>query len=122
MPRSSKYRNRPQAPVDDHERDHLSQRLNEAYTSGRIDESDFTSRLDQLFAAEHLVELIPVVDGLPPEQTYDDPEVVDGTTGAGTAPPGELGPARDATRLTVTVVAGFAAIAVVLAILALIVW
>lgn len=115
--RSSKYRSRPQAPVDDHERDQLSQRLNAAYTGGRLSDEEFTARLDQLFAAEHLVELIPVVDGLPPQQTYDDPDVLDGTTGSGTVPPGELKPARNATRLTITVVAGLALVVVVLAIL-----
>lgn len=121
LPRSSKYVSHPQALVTDADRDQLSHRLNNAYTSGQLEEANFTARLDQLFAAERLGELAPVVDGLPPEQTYDDPEIVHAGDGSDTDRPGELDQARSANRLSIAVVTGLAAIVVLLAILLVVV-
>ena len=58
---------------DRHERDRLSTRLNAAYEAGTLDSDDYRSRLDTLFAAQRLGQLVPVVEGLPPLQTYTDP-------------------------------------------------
>ena len=95
LPISSPYRSTPEAPVSDQLRNQLSAQLNTAYSDGAIDADDFRDRLDRLFAAQRLGELVPVVQGLPPLQTYNDPAIVASTGGQ----PGELAPPRDASRL-----------------------
>lgn len=121
LPRSSKYLSRPQAPVTDADREQLSHWLNRAYTNGDLQNDVFTARLDQLFAAEHLGELVPVVEGLPPEQTFDQPAIIEETASAARRP-GELGEARNAKPVTLAVVAvvGVAAAVVLLALLLMI--
>ena len=81
LPISSPYRSTPDAPVTEGERDRLSTRLNAAYEAGTLDADDYRSRLDTLFAAQKLGQLVPVVEGLPPLQTYTDPAIVAGTGG-----------------------------------------
>ena len=76
LPISSPYRSTPEAPVTEAERDRLSARLNAAYTAGTLDAEDYQARLDTLFAAQRLGQLVPVVQGLPPLQTYADPAIV----------------------------------------------
>ena len=76
LPISSPYRSTPDAPVTEAERDQLSSRLNAAYTAGTLDAEDYQARLDTLFAAQRLGQLVPVVQGLPPLQTYADPAIV----------------------------------------------
>ncbi len=58
------------------DREQLSRRLNDAFTAGRLDQDDYSQRLDRLFAAQRLGELVPVVDGLPAVATYSDPAAV----------------------------------------------
>jgi hypothetical protein len=94
LPISSPYRSTPEAPVTDEVRNQLSGQLNAAYTDGAIDGDDYRHRLDLLFAAQRLGELVPVVQGLPPVQTYADPAIVAGSGGQ----PGELSHPRDASR------------------------
>ena len=65
LPISSPYRSKPDAPVTDAERDRLNARLNAAYTAGTLDQDDYRARLDLLFAAKRLGDLVPVVEGLP---------------------------------------------------------
>lgn len=115
LPISSPYRSTPGEVVSDPERNQLNVRLNAAYTAGSLDADEYQSRLDQLFAARTLGELVPVVTGLPPLQTYADPAMVASSGGR----PGELAPSRDANRLTLLVVAGVAIAVVVLAVLLL---
>lgn len=95
LPISSPYRSTPDAPVPEQLRDRLSGQLNSAYTDGTIDGDDFRRRLDTLFAAERLGDLVPVVQGLPPLSTYADPAIVASDGGR----PGELAQPRDASRL-----------------------
>lgn len=116
LPISSPYRSRPDAPVTDAEREQLNARLNAAYTDGRLEADDYQSRLDALFGARTLGQLVPVVEGLPPAPTYDSPAMV--APGAGA--PGELAPARDVRAVSLGVVAGVAGVLVVLAILFLV--
>ncbi|MGD7704796.1 DUF1707 SHOCT-like domain-containing protein [Microlunatus sp. Y2014] len=85
LPISSPYRSTPDAPVTDEERASIGERLNEAYATGTLDELDYRSRLDNLYAARRLGELVPVVSGLPPLPTYPTPEIV-----AQLGRPGEL--------------------------------
>ena len=56
---------------------------------------DYRARLDTLFAAQRLGELVPVVQGLPPLPTYADPAIVASSGGQ----PGELAQPRDASKL-----------------------
>ncbi|SER13115.1 DUF1707 SHOCT-like domain-containing protein [Microlunatus flavus] len=116
LPISSPYRSRPDAPVTDTEREQLNARLNQAYTDGRLDADDYQARLDTLFGAITLGQLVPVVDGLPPAATYDSPALVPSGGGA----PGELSPARDARGVSLGVVVGVTGVVVVLAILFLV--
>jgi hypothetical protein len=113
LPISSPYRSKPDAPVTDAERDRLNARLNAAFTAGTLDEEDYHARLDRLFAAQRLGELVPVVEGLPPLPTYSSPAIVAGSGGQ----PGELSVARPPGRLTAVVVGGVAVAVLLIAIL-----
>ncbi|BAK34174.1 hypothetical protein MLP_11600 [Microlunatus phosphovorus NM-1] len=115
LPISSPYRSTPDAPVTNEVRDQLSRQLNDAYSAGKIGEDDFRARLDTLFGAHRLGELIPVVQGLPPLQTYAAPEIVVSNGGQ----PGELTTARDGSKLTL--VTGGALIGAVILIVILLV-
>lgn len=112
LPISSPYRSKPEAPVTEVERDQLNARLNQAFSSGSLDADDYQSRLDRLFGAQKLGELVPVVDGLPPLQTYADPTNI--TTG-GT--PGSVSEAAAGRTLTLVVIAALVAIVALIAIL-----
>ena len=114
LPISSPYRSKPDAPVTDAERDRLNARLNAAYTAGTLDQDDYRARLDLLFAAKRLGDLVPVVDGLPPLPTYSSPAIVASSSGQ----PGELAESRrGAGRLSAVVVGGVAAAVLIIAIL-----
>lgn len=95
LPISSPYRSTPDAPVPDELRDQLSTQLNSAFTDGTIDGDAFRDRLDTLFGAQRMGDLLPVVQGLPPLQTYADPAIVASVGGQ----PGELTQPRDASKL-----------------------
>ena len=116
LPISSPYRSTPEAPVSDQLRNQLSAQLNTAYTDGTIGADDFRDRLDRLFAAERLGELVPVVTGLPPLQTYADPALVASAGGR----PGELAEPRDATRPALVTGGVVVGVVVLIAILLLI--
>jgi hypothetical protein len=113
LPISSPYRSTPDAAVSEAERNQLSTRLNAAFEAGTLDADEYRVRLDRLFAAQRLGELVPVVEGLPPQQTYATPALVAGTGGR----PGELAPARNAAGPALVAVAVVAVSVLVLAIL-----
>jgi hypothetical protein len=113
LPISSPYRSKPAEPVSDDERDRLSRRLNSAFTDGTLTQEEYQARLDQLFAAQRLGELVPVVQGLPPLQTYDSPAIID--TGSGQ--PGELAEAKSGNRLAVVAVGAVVGVVALIAIL-----
>jgi len=100
--------------VTDAERDRLNARLNAAYTAGTLDQEDYQARLDRLFAAKRLGELVPVVEGLPPLPTYSNPAIV---ASSGGGQPGELSESRPPGRLTAVVIGGVAAAVLIVAIL-----
>jgi hypothetical protein len=102
LPISSPYRSTPDAPVTEAERDQLSSRLNAAYTAGTLNVEDYQARLDALFAAQRLGQLVPVVQGLPPLQTYSDPAIVAGQGGR----PGDVSEPRSATGMALVAVGG----------------
>jgi hypothetical protein len=113
LPISSPYRSTPDAPVTDAERDRLNARLNAAFTAGTLEQEDYQARLDRLFAAKRLGELVPVVEGLPPLPTHSNPAIVTSSGGQ----PGELSESRPPGRLTTVVVGGVAAAILIVAIL-----
>ena len=102
LPISSPYRSTPDVPVSDAERERLNARLNDAFEAGTLETEDYQARLDRLFAARTLGELVPVVTGLPPLQTYDAPALVASSGGR----PGELTPSRSSTKPALVAVAG----------------
>jgi hypothetical protein len=114
LPISSPYRSTPDAPVTEAERNQLSSRLNAAYEAGAMDADEYRARLDTLFAAQRMGELVPVVQGLPPLQTYADPAIV-ATASAGR--PGEVAPARSANGVALVAVGGVVGLVVLIAIL-----
>jgi hypothetical protein len=113
LPISSPYRSSPNAPVTENERTRLSTRINDAFSDGKIDEEDYRGRLDRLFAAQTLGELIPVVDGLPPMQTYASPDIVASQPGE----PGQLTPSRNAASLALVGVGVLLAVIALVAVL-----
>jgi len=115
LPISSPYRSTPEAPVTEQERDRLSSRLNVAFAEGTLTQDDYQARLDRLFAAEKLGQLVPVVEGLPPLQTYNEPANI--TSGG---QPGQLAEARPAHQVALLLVGGVAGIVVLIAILLLV--
>lgn len=58
------------------EREKIAGRLRDAFADGRLDQQEFTSRLDRLYEAHRYGELEPLVRDLPPVQTYQTPAVV----------------------------------------------
>jgi hypothetical protein len=114
LPISSPYRSTPDAPVTETERDQLSSRLNAAFTAGTLDADDYQARLDTLFAAQRLGQLVPVVQGLPPLQTYADPAIVASTDGGR---PGEVSEQRSATGVALVAVGGVLLLVVLITVL-----
>lgn len=116
LPISSPYRSTPDVVVTEAEREQLSLRLNTAYADGKLSAEDYQARLDTLFAATRLGQLVPVVDGLPPAATYNDPAIVASSGGQ----PGQLADTRDATRASLVAVMGVAGAVVLIALLLLV--
>ncbi|GAB3915291.1 hypothetical protein GCM10011575_39900 [Microlunatus endophyticus] len=114
LPISSKYRSTPDAPVSDGEREELTRRLNDAFAAGRLDQETYSAHLDQLYAAQRLGDLVPVVQNLPALQTYSDPAMVQQASGGR---PGEVSAARPANRAALYVVGVVVIIAILLIIL-----
>jgi hypothetical protein len=58
------------------DRDKIAGRLRDAFADGRLDQPEFSSRLDQLYAVQTYGELEPLVRDLPPVRTYQTPSNV----------------------------------------------
>lgn len=113
LPISSPYRSTPDAPVTDAEREQLSTRLNAAFTDGKLEQEDYQFRLDQLFAATRMGQLLPVVEGLPAMPTHSNPEIVASVGGQ----PGELDDTRSASRFALLLIAVLVVAVVLIALL-----
>jgi hypothetical protein len=64
------------------DRDKIAGRLRDAFADGRLDQPEFSSRLDQLYAVQTYGELEPLVRDLPPVRTYQTPAMVQNATPA----------------------------------------
>ena len=117
LPISSPYRSTPDAPVTAVERDQLTSRLTAAFTDGKLEQDDYQFRLDQLFAATRMGQLLPVVEGLPPMATHSNPEIVASAGGQ----PGELADTRNASRFALVLIAVLVVAVVLIALLFLVV-
>lgn len=58
------------------DREKIAGRLRDAFADGRLDQPEFSSRLDQLYTVQTYGELEPLVRDLPPMKTYQTPAVV----------------------------------------------
>src|SRR3954447_6653183 len=58
------------------DRDKIAGRLRDAFAAGRLDQPEFSSRLDKLYAVQTYGELEPLVRDLPPVRTYQTPAMV----------------------------------------------
>jgi hypothetical protein len=58
------------------DRDKIAGRLRDAFADGRLDQPEFSSRIDQLYSVQTYGELEPLVRDLPPVRTYQTPAVV----------------------------------------------
>jgi hypothetical protein len=58
------------------DRDKIAGRLRDAFADGRLDQPEFTDRLDRLYSVQTYGELEPLVRDLPPVRTYQTPAVV----------------------------------------------
>jgi hypothetical protein len=117
LPISSPYRSTPDAPVSEAEREQLNSRLNAAFTDGKLEQDDYEFRLDQLFAAKRMGQLLPVVEGLPPMPTHANPAIVASSGGE----PGQLAEARSASRFALILLAVVAVVIVLIALLVVVV-
>ncbi|ADB35111.1 protein of unknown function DUF1707 [Kribbella flavida DSM 17836] len=59
------------------DRDKIAGRLRDAFADGRLDQPEFTARLDRLYGAQTYGELEPLVRDLPPVRTYQTPAMVE---------------------------------------------
>jgi hypothetical protein len=77
------------------DREKIAGRLRDAFADGRLDQTEFSSRLDKLYAVQTYGELEPLVRDLPPMKTYQTPAVVQDRKPA--PAPGEF-PTKDVQR------------------------
>lgn len=70
------------------DRDKIAGRLRDAFADGRLDQPEFSTRLDKLYEVSTYGELEPLVRDLPPVRTYKTPEVA--KAAPATPPPGQF--------------------------------
>ncbi|WP_427888790.1 DUF1707 SHOCT-like domain-containing protein [Kribbella sp. GL6] len=58
------------------DRDKIAGRLRDAFADGRLDQPEFSSRLDRLYTVQTYGELEPLVRDLPAVRTYETPAAV----------------------------------------------
>ena len=109
LPPSSKYLQRSGDPVDDVERESLTQRLNAAFADGRITHDEYAEGMDTIYAAGKLGDLVPMIERLP-AAADNTPAIVQ----QGGVPAGNVSQPRDLAPFAVAVgVVGIALIAVI---------
>ncbi len=113
LPETSKYVARADEAVTDQDRATINQQLNQMLEEGKMDEFEYRNKLDVLYQASTLGELVPVVEKLPAPQTYSEPAIVKQT---GSLKPGELAPVNPAVN-GILLAAGGIGVLVILAII-----
>lgn len=98
LPPSSKYLQRRADPVDDTERESITQRLNGAFADGRITHDEYAEAMDVVYAAQSLGDLVPVIEKLP-APVDNTPAIV----GQGSLPAGQVTRSRDLSALGLVV-------------------
>lgn len=116
LPLSSKYRTNPDGEIDDDERADLAERLSAQFTDGRISQEEYLAKLDLLYQADHLGELVPVVTGLPPRTTHGVPDIVLRSKNNAVSP-GSVSPNRNMVPILAGAAAGAFVILVLVAVL-----
>ncbi|MEZ5087381.1 MAG: DUF1707 domain-containing protein [Tessaracoccus sp.] len=112
LPPSSKYRAQADQPVDDAEREALTERLNTAFEKGAITQERYLEAMDIVYAAQTLGELVPVVEQLPGPVAAT-PAIIESST----TPPGEVQPTRSAVVPAVVIGVGGLALFLILSVL-----
>lgn len=90
LPPSSKYLQRSADPVDEVERESITQRLNGAFADGRLSHDEYAAAMDTVYAARTLGDLVPVIERLP-ARIENTPAIV----GQGSLPAGQVTEARN---------------------------
>ncbi|MFP5415815.1 MAG: DUF1707 domain-containing protein [Actinomycetes bacterium] len=116
LPRSSKYRATPQAPLDEAERNSLVERLNAAYEAGDVEADSYHRLLDVVFGATTLGQVVEVVEALPGAATHHTPAIVP----VGQGRPGELADPRTPSASLALKVGAVGVVAFVLVLIVLI--
>lgn len=109
---SSKYLQRAHDPVDDLERDSLTDRLNVAFGEGRITHDEYAAALDAVYAARTLGDLVPVVEQLPAPAAP-----VPAIVAQSNLPAGQLGQSRNVAKATYAAIAAGGALLVAIVVL-----
>lgn len=112
LPPSSKYIQRSGEPVEDQERESITQRLSDAYADGRIPQDEYMGSLDLVYSARTLGDLVPVVERLP-AAADNTPAII--TTGS--APAGQVSDSRNVLVPAMLAVGGVLVVLVLLAML-----
>lgn len=89
----------PHERFSEDDREKIAGRLRDAFADGRLDQAEFTERLDRLYASTTYGELEPLVRDLPPVRTHSTPAVARDTSAApapGTFPERPKGDQRNA--------------------------
>lgn len=95
LPISSKYRSNPDQPVSDSDRDGLTKRLNDEFTSGRMDADTYHRMLDLTYSARNLGQLEPVAAALPVASTHSEPPAVRQSSGVAPGQVNQPAPIRN---------------------------
>ena len=118
LPPSSKYLQRSEDAVDDTEREHLTRRLNDAFEDGRLDQETYMAKLETVYSAKNLGELVPVVEDLPAARDL----VPTGAEMPKTVPAGELNQPRNLMVPALLVTGTLVSLLVILGILAIMIF
>lgn len=117
LPPSSRYLQQAESPVQDSEREALTQRLSDAFTDGRMAQDDYMASLDVVYGAQRLGELVPVIERLPAAAV----EVPGLVAGSG-KPAGEVSTSRNVLVPALVVTGAVLALLVILAVLGVLLW
>lgn len=111
LPPSSRYLQQSDAEVEDTEREALAKRLSDAFADGRLNQDDYMASLDLVYGAQHLGELVPVIERLP-AAAVETPNMVQ----VSNLPAGEISTSRNVLLPALIITGGVLALLVILAV------